>query len=70
MLAGIKEILNSALKESSIKRFVATSSSMAATGPYPGKKFHIDSNSWNDAYIKEAWAPPPYDGRGAVVYVS
>jgi len=43
--------------------------STAATVPIPGKVFHIDSNLWNEAQIKEAWAPPPYKPERAwVVY--
>ncbi|RDL33753.1 NAD(P)-binding Rossmann-fold containing protein [Venustampulla echinocandica] len=64
-LAGVNEILKSAAKEPRIKRFVFTSSSTAATAPIPNKEFHIDSDSWNDAEIKAAWAPPPYEPQRA-----
>ena len=62
-------LLKSAAKESSVKRFVVTSSSTAATAPYPGKVFHIDSNLWNETDIAEAWAPPSTEPqRGVAVY--
>jgi len=41
VIAGIKSILNSAKKEPSVKRFVYTSSSTAATNPKPNKKFTL-----------------------------
>lgn len=64
-LAGVNEILKSAIKEPQIKRFVYTSSTAAATAPIPNREFHIDSNTWNEAQIKEAWAPPPYEPQRA-----
>jgi nucleoside-diphosphate-sugar epimerase len=71
VLAGMNGILKSAAKEPSVKRFVATSSYAAATLPSPGKVFHIDSNTWNDAAIKDAWAPPPYQPeRRIAVYAA
>ena len=42
MLDGVKNILQSATKEPSIKRFVITSSSIAALTPQPGKEINID----------------------------
>lgn len=68
---SLQGILTSAAKESSVKRFVYTSSSQAATEPIPNKVFPIDANSWNEACIKEAWAPPPYaPERAWAVYAS
>ena len=61
MLEGLKNILQSAAKESSIKRFVITSSNIAAFTPQPGKEISIDSSTWNDASIERAWRPPPYE---------
>jgi len=58
---GIKSILHSAKKESSVKRFVYTSSSTAATAPKPNKKFIVDVDTWNDEDVTAAWAPPPYN---------
>lgn len=64
-------ILKSAAKETNVKRFVFTSSSTAITAPIPNKEFLIDENGWNEADIKAAWAPPPYnDDRKWAVYGS
>ncbi|KAF4624525.1 hypothetical protein G7Y89_g13647 [Cudoniella acicularis] len=58
-LAGVRGILKSAAREPSVKRFVYTSSSTAATAPIHNKEFHIDSNIWNEADIRAAHAPGP-----------
>lgn len=64
-------IFTSAAREPSVKRFVYTSSSQAATDPIPNKEFTIDSNTWHDSCIEEAWAPPPYaDERKWAVYAA
>jgi nucleoside-diphosphate-sugar epimerase len=60
VLIRFKGILNSAAREPSVKRFVYTSSSQAASDPIPNKEFIMDSNTWHDSCIEEAWAPPPY----------
>lgn len=71
VLAGINGILKSATREPSIKRFVYTSSSSAATSPQPEKEFTIDTNSWNLADVETAHKPPPYnDDRRAAVYTA
>jgi len=59
-LAGITNALHSAAHEASVKRFIYTSSSTAATLPRPNEVFTINSNTWNEASIAAAWAPPPY----------
>lgn len=64
-------ILKSAANEPSVKQFVYTFSSTAATLPIPNKEFTIDTNTWNETSIKAAWAPPPYeDDRAWAVYAS
>ncbi|KAK5052093.1 hypothetical protein LTR84_002897 [Exophiala bonariae] len=67
-LAGMKNVLEAAAKEGSVKRFVYTSSVAAAAMPIPNTKWHMDKTSWNDLAVQIAWAPPPYDGRGPLVY--
>jgi nucleoside-diphosphate-sugar epimerase len=68
---GIRAILEEAQSTSSVKRFVYTSSSNAATRPWADKPRHVDSNSWNDDILDEAWAPPPYEsGRAYSVYAA
>ncbi|KAB8349565.1 hypothetical protein FH972_023590 [Carpinus fangiana] len=71
VLAGLGHVLDSAAQHSSVKRFVYTSSSTAATLPIHDKVFSIDASTWNEASIKAAWQPPPYeDGREWEVYAS
>src|SRR5690242_8510203 len=68
---GIRAILEEANSTSSIKRFVYTSSSNAATRPLVGEPRYIDSSSWNDDILEEAWAPPPYEpNRAYAVYAA
>ena len=56
----MRNILEAAAKTPTMKHFVYTSSSIAAVRPTPNKRFHVDSNSWNEADVRDAWAPPPY----------
>ncbi|KAI9172834.1 Aldehyde reductase [Paramyrothecium foliicola] len=69
---GAVNALKSAFAEPSVKRFVLTSSSTAvAPIPTPGapKKITVDVDTWNEAAVKAAWAPPPYEPeRGGAVY--
>ncbi|KAF5619455.1 NADPH-dependent aldehyde reductase [Fusarium sp. NRRL 52700] len=55
-------VCQSAAKEPSVKRFVFTSTFWAATFPVPGVGDTITNlDTWNDAAIQAAWAPPPYE---------
>ncbi|KAK4447828.1 hypothetical protein QBC34DRAFT_486082 [Podospora aff. communis PSN243] len=54
-------ILKAALKEPSVKRFVYTGSIVATTMVVPGNTENITKDSWNDAAVEIAWAPPPYN---------
>jgi len=68
---GIKAILEEAQSEPSIKRFVYTSSSNAATRPLIRETRHVDTCSWNDEILEVAWAPPPYEpDRAYAVYAA
>jgi len=60
-VAGIRSIMNSAMKESSVKEVVFTSSALAAS-PLAQDVDNgvVDGKSWNDAALEAAWAPPPY----------
>ena len=60
MTATVDQILESATRTPSVKRFVMTSSSTAATNPKPGVKFTIKETTWNQEATDAAWAPPPY----------
>jgi len=71
VIAAVIGLLKSAANTPSIKSFVFTSSSMAADDGVPSQTVSIDSSSWNDAMITEAWkitsAPFP-PTHGFVVY--
>lgn len=70
VIAGVNHTLEAADKEPTVKRFVFTSSSTAATNPVPNKEFTIDESSYNQVAIDKAWAKPPYteDDRAWNVY--
>ncbi|KAL8713663.1 MAG: hypothetical protein Q9220_002189 [cf. Caloplaca sp. 1 TL-2023] len=57
---GVRNLLDAAARMSSIQRFVYTSSSAACTAPITNKRFHVNTDTWNDADVEAAWAPPPY----------
>ncbi|KAK6949297.1 hypothetical protein Daesc_009371 [Daldinia eschscholtzii] len=61
--------LESAAREPGIKRVVLTSSSGSAVFPIANKPVSIDSNTWNEYSIKEAFSPPPYEGEKRMVDV-
>ncbi|KAG5803105.1 hypothetical protein H9Q74_013723 [Fusarium xylarioides] len=55
-------VCRSAAKEPSVKRFVFTSTFWAATFLVPGVSDTITNlDTWNNAAIQAAWAPPPYE---------
>ncbi|KAL7926426.1 hypothetical protein ACQKWADRAFT_318342 [Trichoderma austrokoningii] len=66
-VSGAVSILRAAAKEPSVKRIVFTSSAGAAMMALPGASGHIGRDSWNDAAVQAAWAPPPYDARRSMV---
>ena len=55
----------SAAKQTSVKRFVYTSSSTAITAPKPNVEFTLSTDNWNDEQVEEAWKPPPYEPERA-----
>ncbi|KAK4069195.1 hypothetical protein Trihar35433_5774 [Trichoderma harzianum] len=59
-----------AASQSSVKRFVLTSSSVAAIIPETNKKgITIDESTWNDAVIELAWSGmAPENAKGYIVY--
>ncbi|KAK4504613.1 hypothetical protein PRZ48_002574 [Zasmidium cellare] len=68
-IEGLRNALTAASSTTGVKRFVSTSSSIAAVKPTPNKEFKVDENSWNEEDLKLAWAPPPYDpSRAFSVY--
>ncbi|KAK0701156.1 putative aldehyde reductase 2 [Apiosordaria backusii] len=61
MVAGIRSIMNAAIQEPSVKEVVFTSSALAASPLVGGiDNGIIGRDSWNDAVLEAAWAPPPY----------
>ncbi|KAL6901260.1 hypothetical protein GGI43DRAFT_433947 [Trichoderma evansii] len=70
-ISGIVSLLRAAAAEPSVKRIVFTSSAGAATMPIPGSSGFVDRDTWNDAAVQAAWAPPPYDAtRGMITYMA
>lgn len=71
VLSGGKNTLTAAARNPSVKRFVYTSLSAAATAPITNKKFHVDVSLWIAADVEAAWAPPPYnEDRKLAVYAA
>lgn len=55
-------VCRSAARESSVKRFIFTSTFWAATFPAPGISDTITNlDTWNEFALRAAWAPPPYE---------
>lgn len=52
---AINSLLESAAKNPEIKRFVLTSSSVAAIWPLPGQKSTVTKDSWNDHSVEQAY---------------
>ncbi|KAJ4854250.1 NAD dependent epimerase/dehydratase family domain-containing protein [Trichoderma breve] len=70
-VSGIVSLLRAAAAEPSVKRVVFTSSAGSAIMPIPGASGHVGRDTWNDAAVQAAWAPPPYDAsRGMVTYMA
>ncbi|KAH6654837.1 putative aldehyde reductase 2 [Truncatella angustata] len=58
---GIRSIMDAAMREPSVKRVVFTSSALTASALTQGiDNGTVGRNSWNDAVLEAAWAPPPY----------
>lgn len=70
-VAGMKSVLKAAAREPSVKRVVFTSSSVAARIPVVGDDTRVVRDTWNDAAVQAAWAPPPYEAsRGMYTYAA
>ncbi|KAL8721136.1 MAG: hypothetical protein Q9225_002119 [Loekoesia sp. 1 TL-2023] len=71
VIAGAINAVSAAAKQSSVKRFVFTSSSSAITSAKPDVEFTINTDQWNDEDVAKAWAPPPYNqDRATSVYAA
>ncbi|EEY16690.1 aldehyde reductase [Verticillium alfalfae VaMs.102] len=66
-VAGATSILTAATKEHSVKVVVYTSSIVAAIVPVRGQETFVDRNTWNEAILEAAWAPPPYEPSRAMI---
>ncbi|KAJ3577440.1 hypothetical protein NPX13_g3126 [Xylaria arbuscula] len=61
MVSGVRSIMNAAIREPLVKEIVFTSSALVASPLTPGiDNGVIGRESWNDAVLEAAWAPPPY----------
>ena len=68
---GAINAASSAAIQTSVKRFVYTSSSSAITAPKLNVEFTISTDDWNTDQVEETWKPPPYEqGREWVVYAA
>lgn len=54
---SITSLLSAAAATPSVRRFVYTSSSVAAVEPVLDKAYHIDSSSWNQVSVPAAYSP-------------
>lgn len=69
VITGVTNALEAASSVPSIKSFVYTSSSSAATSPGAGVGHDVREDSWNEEAIKKAWsASPDEPGHHVVVY--
>lgn len=67
-IAGALTALKVAYSEPSVKRFVFTSSSSAATG---NRDTLVNEESWSEGDVRAAWADPPYTmERAGAVYAA
>ncbi|KAM6517566.1 hypothetical protein FSOLCH5_008530 [Fusarium solani] len=70
-VTGATGVLKSAIKEPSVQRVVFTSSIMAAVLPVAGNDTRVDDDTWNEAAVEAAWAPPPYEpSRTLITYAA
>ncbi|KAK0619568.1 putative aldehyde reductase 2 [Immersiella caudata] len=67
MVVAIDSILNAAMREPSVKGVVFTSSAIAASPLLPHiDNGNVDRNSWNEAALEAASAPPPFGASHAM----
>ncbi|KAH8655888.1 hypothetical protein BX600DRAFT_470469 [Xylariales sp. PMI_506] len=70
-VAGATGLLRTAIDEPSVKEFVYTSSGSAAATVGLGDTDSVGRETYNDAAVAVAWAPPPYTpDRVVYVYVA
>jgi nucleoside-diphosphate-sugar epimerase len=60
-VTSIRSIMDAAKREPSVKRVVYTSSALSASAlAQDTNNGTVGRDSWNDAVLAAAWAPPPY----------
>lgn len=65
-VGGTLNALKAAYAESSVKRFVLTSSSVAALGSlHDGSP--VAEETWNEVAVHKAWVEPPYEPDQAMI---
>ncbi|KAI0911776.1 aldehyde reductase [Ustulina deusta] len=70
-IKGTLEVLGAAARETSVKRFVLTSSSASALIPKPNDPVQVTTGTWNDSIVDFAYRDPPYEPeRGYPVYAA
>jgi len=70
-VAGTLNALEAAAQKPSVKRFVLTSSSLAALIPNPINPVEVTTNTWNDEVVEWAYRDPPYEPeRSLAVYAA
>lgn len=67
MVTGVRSVMNAAIREPSVKEVLFTSSALTASPLILGvDNGTISRDSWNDAVLEAAWAPPPYGASHAM----
>lgn len=69
-VGGVNSLMEAAAKEPSIKVFVYTSSTSAATIFTPDNQIKVDRDTFNEAVVHLAYAPPYTPDRIMVVYAA
>ncbi|RTE80695.1 hypothetical protein BHE90_004796 [Fusarium euwallaceae] len=71
VISGSLNALKAAYDESSVKRFIYTSSSASLYNPLDEPSEVVTQDTWNEEAIRQAWKEPPYEPqRGMAVYAA
>ncbi|KDN70445.1 putative aldehyde reductase, partial [Colletotrichum sublineola] len=65
-VSGTVNALEAAAQEPCVKRFVLTSSSLAALIPKPNNPVKVTTDTWNDEVVELAYRDPPYESERAL----
>ena len=65
-ISGTVNALEAAAQEPSVKRFVLTSSSLAALITKPNNPVKVTTDTWNDEAVELAYHNPPYEPERAL----